>query len=312
MQRFRPSSRPQTLSHKALKTLDEQRFMPPAARGGVVLQIAGTLGMDGDARGALARLLALAQSRKIGVVGRFMPDAWVSACLAAGGIEEQVEEADFFRFRRVVIPYGGISLRQRRDWEQAGYHLEDFSAPQVRRAQVALGLLRMEGAQGLVIGRHEDPESLALAGGSPGTIILEDTTDTARLEYSPAFGVVCQTSLSPRRVAWLVQQLRFRYRDSRVTFLDTAAAAMAAREEALEKLLVTCGRAVIVGRTGEASCDALMETALRRGKPAVVVAGPNELQPAEFAGGPPVALTAGAFAMDETIRAVAETLARIE
>jgi (E)-4-hydroxy-3-methyl-but-2-enyl pyrophosphate reductase len=310
MQRFRPTSRPETLSSKVLTTLDEKRFMPPADRK-LVLQVAGFHGMDEDARQAMARLLALAETRKVAVAGRFMPDDGVSARLAERGIAENVDEADFFRFRRIVIPYCGISPRQRRDWEEAGHSLEDLTSPQVRRAQVALGLLRMEGAQGLVIGRHEDPESLALAGGGSGTKILEDTTDTSRLVFYPAFGVVSQTTLSPRKVTWLVQQLRFRYRDAKVTFLDTVCPAMAAREEALEKLLVTCDRAVIVGRAGESSCEALMETALRRGKPAVVVTGPDDLNPEDFTENPRVALTAGAFALDETIRSVAEALAGI-
>lgn len=310
MKRFRPTSRLDTLQHKVLLDLDQKRFMPPSNRK-VVLQVADFLGMDEDGRTALAGLLALAEKRKIAVAGHFMPDIGVSALLAKSGITENVEEADFFRFRRVVIPYCGISLRQRRDWEKADYPFEDLTSPQVRRAQVALGLLRMEGAQGLVIGRHEDPESLALAGGSPGTKILEDTTDTARLGFSPAFGAVCQTTLSPKRVAWLVQQLRFRYRDARVTFLDTTSRAMAVREEALEKILVTCDQAVIVGKAGEASCEALMETALRRGKPAVVVGGPEELKPEEFRITSRVALTAGAFVPDETVRAVADALARL-
>lgn len=282
--------------------------MPPADRK-LVLQVARFLGMDEDARLAMARLLALAETRKVAVAGRFMPDDGVSARLAERGIAENVDEADFFRFRRIVIPYCGISPRQRREWEEAGHSLEDLTSPQVRRAQVALGLLRMEGAQGLVIGRHEDPESLALAGGGSGTKILEDTTDTARLVFSSAFGVVSQTTLSPKKVSWLVQQLRFRYRDAKVTFLDTVCPAMAAREEALEKLLVACDRAVIVGQAGESSCEALMETSLRRGKPAVVVAGPDDLKPEDSEGNPRVALTAGAFALDETIRSVAETLA---
>jgi 4-hydroxy-3-methylbut-2-enyl diphosphate reductase IspH len=298
------------LQHKALQSIDEQRFMPPAARK-MPVQVARTLGMDSDARAALARVQALARSRKTAVTGTFMPDSGVSALLASQGIAEHVEEADFFQYRRVVVPYCGISPRMRRDWEEASYPLEDLTSPQVRRAQVALGLLRMEGAQGLVIGRHEDPESLALAGGSSGTKIVQDTTDTARLLFSPAFGVVCQTTLSPRRIEWLVQQLRFRYRDARVTFLDTVSPSMALREEALERILVTCDRAVIVGRVGEASCEALVETALRRGKPATVVEGPEDLEAHDFAGSPKIALSAGAFALDETIRAVAEALGRM-
>ena len=283
--------------------------MPGSGRG-VVVRVARVMGMDEFGRAALGRLLELGERRKVGVAGSFMPDDGVAGRLAGMGIEENVGEADFFRFRRVVTPYGGVGLRQLREWKDRGHGVEDFAGPQVKRAQVALGLMRMEGAQALVVGRHDDPESLALAGSVAGARILQDTTDTARLEYAPAFGAVCQSTLSPRRVAWLVQQLRFRYRDSQVTFLETLAPAMALRVEALEKLLPTCDRVVIVGRKGEASCEALAETALHRGKPALVVATPAELENDDFSGNPQVALTAGAFAMDETIRGVAAALGR--
>jgi 4-hydroxy-3-methylbut-2-enyl diphosphate reductase IspH len=287
--------------------LAEKRFMPRAASR-PELRIAATLGMDDNARAALDRVALLAKSGKVGVAGRFMPDGGVSARLASLGISENVEEADFFKFRTIVTPYCGISSRQRRDWQAAGYPLEDLTSPQVRRAQVALGLLRMEGAQALVIGRHEDPESQAISGGSSGARILEDTTDTARLVFSPAFGAVCQTTLSPRRVSWLAQQLRLRWRDAKVTFLDTVSPAMTVREEALERLLLVCDRVVIVGEPGESSCEALAEAALRRGKPALVVATPEELPAAEIRGAEKIALTAGGFATDEAIREVAGAL----
>lgn len=307
MQRFRPASRSNTLLDKVMNDLSETRFMPPGVRK-LSLHIAGVLGMDEEAREAVGRIELLAKSRKTCVAGRFMPDAGVSARLASLGIAEDVDEADFFKYRTIAIPYSGISARQRRDWEEAGYAMEDLTSPRVRRAQVALGLLKMEGSRPLVIGRHEDAESLAISGGHSGTEILEDTSDTARLLFAPAFGVVCQTTLSPRRVSWLVQQLRLRWRDARVTFLDTVSPAMAAREEALERLLVVCDRAVVVGEAGESSCEALVETALRRGKSAVVVATPGELDALDFRGNEKVALTAGAFATDEAIRAVAGAL----
>ena len=310
MQQFHPTSRPNTLQGKVLKDHSDTRVAPSAAAGPEV-RIATALGMDADARAALDRLTQLAKSGKICVAGRFMPDAGVSACLALLGVMEHVQEADFFKFRTIVIPFSGIAPRHRRDWEEAGYPLEDLTSPQVRRAQVTLGLLKMEGAQALVIGRHDDAESQAIAGGHSSTRILQDTTDTARLRFAPAFGVVCQTTLSPRRVSWLVQQLRLRWRDARVTFLDTVSSAMTAREEALERLLVVCDRAVIVGEAGESSCEALLETALRRGKPAVVVNTPEALAATDFPPNEKVALTAGAFATDEAIRRVVEKLKSI-
>ena len=283
--------------------------MPPGGKR-PVLQVAAALGMDDETRAALDRLLRLAASRKVAVVGRFAPDHGVSELLARAGVTEGVEEADFPRFRHVVIPLCGVSARKRRDWEEHEGLIEDFTASKVRRAQVALGLLKMEGALPLVIGRHEDPETEAITGAAQGALVIENTTDTARLAFAPAFGAVCQTTLSPRKSEWLVQQLRMRYRDARVTFLDTANASMRAREEALEKLLVTCGQVVVVGDPGEASCEALAETAIRRGRAALIVSGPDQLDPTSFASGERVALTAGAFATDDAVRAVAGVIAR--
>ncbi|MES2474816.1 MAG: hypothetical protein V4640_03475 [Verrucomicrobiota bacterium] len=290
-----------------MSEISEKRFMPPAATG-IVLRVAAVLGMDDDTRAALKRIEELARVRKTGVAGRFMPDRGVAARLAELGVVEEVEAADFFRFRSVAIPYGGVPARNRREWEESGQLPEDFTSPQVRRAQVALGLLKMEGAQPLVIGRHDDPETLAISGGSAAVAVLEDTTDTSRLVFAPAFGAVCQTTLSPRRVKWLAQQLRLRWRDARVTFLDTVAPAMLAREDALERLLIDSDRVIVVGDAGESSCEALAETASRRSRPAHIVAGPDELFAIDFLPREKVALTAGAFATDTAIRAVAAAL----
>lgn len=270
------------------------------------VRLAPVFGMDPETRSALANLEALAKSAKVAVAGRFMPDAQVSERLADKGIAEDVEEADFFRYSRVVIPFSGVSPVRRKVWEKAGVPLADLTSPQVRRAQVALGLLRLDGAQPLVIGRHSDAESRALAEGNPGTRILEDTTDTARLAFAPVFGAVCQTTLSPRRVSLLVQQLRLRYRDASVTFLDTLSPAMTARSQSLEKLMTDCDRVVIVGEAGEASCEALAETALRKGLPSVIAGSVMELESADLSGR--IALTAGAFALDATIRRIADVL----
>jgi 4-hydroxy-3-methylbut-2-enyl diphosphate reductase IspH len=125
--------------------------------------------------------------------------------------------------------------------------------------------------------------------------------------FSPDFGVVCQTNLSNRKVAWLVQQLRHRYQDARVKFLNTLSPAMATREEAFERILVDCDHAVIIGEPGESSCEALAEAALRLGKTAVVVPAASQIDPA-LRLQRKIAFTAGAFATDETVRSVALSL----
>jgi len=269
------------------------------------LKLAPVFGMDVDTRSALWRIEELAKTGSVAVAGRFMPDPEIGRRLAAMGVTEQVAEDDFFRYEQVVVPFCGVAPQKKKEWEGKGIRLCDLTSPQVKRAQVALALLRMDGGQPLVIGRHADAESRALAEGNPGCRILEDTTDTARLKFSPVFAAVCQTTLSSRKVAWLVQQLRHRYRDAKVNFLETTSPAMTARERALEPLLAQADRVVIVGEPGEASCEALAECALRNGKPSEIISSPQSVGKAE---GGRIILTAGAFALDATIRKVADVL----
>ena len=295
-----------TLSNKAEPIKD---FAPPGrVFRGPALEVARVLGMDDGTRRAVEDLVRGAATRRTAVAGRFVADVGVSRMLAGHGISEDVPEEDFHRFERVVIPRCGVALQDKRRWERDGVTLEDLTAAEVRRAQVSLALLRVEGARALVIGRHEDPESRALAGSVPGARILEETTDTARLEFAPAFGAVCQTTLSPRRVHWISQQLAMRWRDARVTFLDTSSPAMRAREEALEEIVPRCDLAIVVGQAGEATVEALMETALRRGLPAHRVDGPEELAGIDLRGAARIALSAGGFASDAAVRAVAAAL----
>lgn len=266
------------------------------ARQAVEFRLASVLGMDGEAKQALELLEREARAGQVAVPGGFMPDAGVRARLRRLGVIEEADESDFSRVRSVVLPFGGVPMRDKRRWQESGWKVVDARSQQVRRTQVALGLLRMEGAQTLIIGRHDDAETLALASDYPGTIVLEDTTDIARMRYAPAFGAVCQTTLSPRRVAWLSQQLRLRYWDAKLSFLDTVSPAMTQRERALESLCGWCDGVMVLGDRGEATVEALLETAKRLGKPAAL-----REDAAELDGCRRVAVTAGGFVLPEMI-----------
>jgi len=269
-------------------------------RQAVEFRFAPVLGMDAEARQSLELLEREARVGPVAVPGIFMPDAGVRAKLRRLGVIEEADESDFSRAKSVVLPFGGVSMRDKRRWQESGWKIVDARSQQVRRAQVALGLLRMEGAQTLIIGRHDDPETQALASDYPGTIVLEDTTDIARMRYAPNFGAVCQTTLSPRRVSWLSQQLRLRYRDAKMSFLDTVSPAMSQRERSLESLCGWCDGVVVLGDRGEASVEALLETAKRFGKPAALL---EDL--AELGGCRKLAVTAGGFVLRETIEVLA-------
>lgn len=277
-------------------------------RVGLSLRVASFMGMDRDARRSLERLSAAAVGQRVGVAGRFMPDAGVSRYLAERGIVEQVEAADGFKYGQVFAPYHGVGSRERQEWQEAGVDLlEDALSPRVQEAQKALENMGRRGQLGLVIGCHDESESVALCGAGLSTRIIENTTDTARLRYAPAFGVVCHTQISQRRVKWLLEQLRLRYRDARITYANTLSAGMIMRLQAMEKLVPGADHVVIVGEPGEVSCESLKEEAWRHGKSATIVRGPEDCRSAEIAARQ-VVLTAGAYATDAIVCAVARTL----
>lgn len=272
---------------------------------GVEWRTAAVFGIDAEAREALETVEKLASHGPVAVPGIFMPDQAIRRHLRSLGVIEEAEEDDFRRVKAVALPFGGVPARSKRRWQDEGWKVVDTRSPHVRRAQVTLGLLRLEGAQTLVIGRHDDPESLALASDYAGTLILEDTTDIARMKYAPAFGAVCQTTLSSRRVEWLSQQLKLRYRDARMSVLNTVSPGMVVRERALESMCGWADGVVVLGDPGESSVEALLETAARLGKPAITV---MDEQDPDFSGleeSRKIVITAGVFVCRERVELLA-------
>lgn len=309
MRRFQPDRRNLSLHNKVRETLAEQRFLQGGNR--LFTKAAPVFGMDAEAREAWEKITELAASGRTAVAGAFMPDAGLSARLAAVGVVENISPDEARNFRNVVIPFTGMTVGARKNWKDAGVSLTDFTAPQIRRAQTALSLSKLDGSRGVVIGMHGDAEAITLASFARDAVVIEDTTDTARLPFSPSFGVVCQTTLSPRKADWLHQQFRMRWRDAKVQYTNTTTPAMRSREEAMEQNLDDCDIVLIVGDKLEASVRALGETALRKNKPYYVIEEPEEVEMLPFPAARKALLTAGAFTHDDAIQRVAARLVRM-
>ncbi len=270
-------------------------------------------GLTGDAAAALATLDRLAASGQTGIAGVFMPSPWISKALAGAGIAEQLDPADAIRFRHIIVPYTGLPPSQHALWQASSNgRLHDLSAPAIRHALATAERLVALRAETLVIGRHhDDPATATITDDGRAARILENTEDTARLTFAPHFGALCNPWISPRRVAWLADQLRLRYRDARVTFIDTTCPAMIERERALESRLATADRVVIVGDPGDDTCQALAEAAARRGIDSAIATTATRLPWRAYDGTPRnILITAGGFTPQPAIQAMARALAR--
>ena len=259
------------------------------------VRTAPPVGPGGELREALARLEARLGKGAVTVLGPLAPDAALcEAFLRRGVLEGQPGE---FRAptRTVVVPPTGLPRPLVRRWKESGHELLDLTLPAVRRAQTSLQLLALEHARTVVIGHRDDAECAAIAGEVAGTAVVEDADQAAQLPFAPKFGVVCQTLLSRRRAAAVVESLRQRHPDSRVVFLDTTSPALSGRERSVEALSRWAELILIAGEAGEASVRALIEASRRLGLPAHPVADAAALDFRDLAGVARIGVAAGEY-----------------
>jgi 4-hydroxy-3-methylbut-2-enyl diphosphate reductase IspH len=137
----------------------------------------------------------------------------------------------------IVIPPFGAPLSYRKEWKMQNRTVLDLSTPEVRRAQSTLALLKLEGAELLVIGRKSDPEVQAHLIDHPRARVIENAEDAVRIPFAPAFNLICQTSHCPHLARHLTSVIQGRHRDSRVSFLDTSSTQENLRRAALTQLV---------------------------------------------------------------------------
>jgi 4-hydroxy-3-methylbut-2-enyl diphosphate reductase len=209
----------------------------------------------------------------------------------------------------VVVPLSGLPKACLRRWKESGHEVLDLTLPAIRRAQRALHLLAQEQARPLVCGFRDDAESAVIASEATGAAVVEDADEAALLPFAPRFGMVCQTGFSRRRAGVVAEALRQRFPDCRMVFLDTTSPAMLERERSVEALSRWAEVILIAGEAGEASVRALVETSRRLGLPAFPVADAAAFDHGLLAGATRIGLSAGEFAPDEAVDAIA---ARVE
>lgn len=265
-------------------------------------------GACGELRAALARLEARLGRGAVTVLGPLAPDAALCEAFRRRGVLEGQPEEFRARTRSVVVPPTGLPRPLLRRWKESSHELLDLTLPAVRRAQTALHLLALEHARTVVIGHRDDAECAAIAGEVAGTAVVEDADQAALLPFAPKFGVVCQTLLSRRRAAAVVEALRQRHPDSRVVFLDTTSPALAERERSVEALSRWAEGILIAGEAGEASVRALIEASRRLGLPARPVADAAALDLRDFAGAARIGIAAGEYGAEAGFAAIVARL----
>ncbi len=210
----------------------------------------------------------------------------------------------------VVVTAHGLSAVRRERLEAAGKRLIDTTCPLVHRVHLAARNLRARGYHILVVGR---PGHVEVRG------IVEDleqfevipSPEAVRTYPQSRLGVVCQTTVSPRRVQEIRAAIEARNPHAEIRFLDTTCQPTRDRQHALERLLDVVEALVVVGGSQSNNTRELVTLGREHGLPTWHVQDARDLDGSWFLGVSVVGLTAGTSTLDETIDEVERALRAI-
>jgi 4-hydroxy-3-methylbut-2-enyl diphosphate reductase len=210
--------------------------------------------------------------------------------------------------RALLLTAHGTSDLAKRQLRASGYQVFDATCPLVKRAHLALARLVSEGRHPVVIGRADHVEVRGLIGDYQEYTVIHDDSDVEKLKtpvsQGKSLGVVAQTTQPIECVLDLVEQIRMRYPDVDVRFVDTVCQPTKDRQDSLRRLASGVDVVVVVGGPESNNSARLTELARRLGRPAYQVSAAADLRPEWFTGARTIGLTAGTSTPDDVIEEV--------
>lgn len=168
-----------------------------------------------------------------------------------------------------------------------------------------------KGYQIVLIGHRNHVEIIGTAGEAPEvTTIVESVEDVASLQFSSQDKLfyITQTTLSLDDVADITNALKVKY--PQIETLPSASICYATtnRQMALREIAEETDLVLVIGDPQSSNSNRLREVATKRGIPAYLVNGPNEIQSQWLNGVKTIGLTAGASTPEDIVQLCIERL----
>jgi len=211
----------------------------------------------------------------------------------------------------LVFSAHGVSQAVRKEADARGFRVFDATCPLVTKVHIEVAKLRREGYEFIMIGHKGHPEVEGTMGQlSDGIYLVEDEADVARVQVKDPskLAVVTQTTLSVDDAAAILAAIKQRFPAVREPKQQDICYATQNRQDAVKVLAPQVDVVIVVGSPTSSNSNRLRELAERLGTPAHMVDCPDDLQPAWFAPGARVGLTAGASAPEVLVSQVIERL----
>ena len=209
----------------------------------------------------------------------------------------------------VIFSAHGVSQAVREEAARRDLRVFDATCPLVTKVHLEVARQCSAGHEAVLIGHRGHPEVEGTMGQcrSGGRIYLVETTaDVAALavEDPDHLAFVTQTTLSMDDTSQIIDALRERFPRISGPKKSDICYATQNRQDAVKTLARDCGLVLVVGSPNSSNSNRLREIAQKRGIPAYLIDGAEDIRPEWLEGVGRVGVTAGASAPEVLVEQV--------
>lgn len=216
----------------------------------------------------------------------------------------------------VIFSAHGVSQAVRAEAESRGLKVFDATCPLVTKVHLEVARHCRNGNEVILIGHAGHPEVEGTMGqyrceNPEGGIYLVETAkdvETLNIKHPQALAYVTQTTLSMDDTQVIIDALRHHFPDIQGPRKDDICYATQNRQDAVKALTESCDLLLVVGSPNSSNSNRLREIAEKRGQPAYLIDGAEDIQDEWLQGCGRIGVTAGASAPEVLVQQVIEHL----
>ncbi|MFO1487421.1 MAG: 4-hydroxy-3-methylbut-2-enyl diphosphate reductase [Verrucomicrobiota bacterium] len=269
------------------------------------------LGMCFGVRDAIAFAINHAATEPLTVLGDLVHNEVVLADLHQRGVRFQADP-ETVATKTVMITAHGASAKRINATRELGFNVVSAACPLVQVAHRAVRELVREGFYPVIVGQAGHVEVRGLTEDLPECSVVLSDADLEQLPWRPRYGVAAQTTQPIEKVRYLVSQLRRRFPDAEVRFVDTVCQPTKQRQHAAVDLARRCSVVLVIGGAHSNNTHELVKTCGLYCSRVHHIQTAADVRADWFQETDVVGVTAGTSTPDETIAGVEERLRVLE
>jgi len=261
------------------------------------------LGMCFGVKDAIALALEAARHAPLTILGDLVHNQTVLAELKERGIRFEADAKEVGT-GTVMITAHGASERKLGAVRERGLQVLEATCPLVHVAHRAVTKLVHEGFHPVIIGKRDHVEVRGLTEDLGEFDVVLCEADVLALKQRPRFGIAAQTTQPIERVRELARQIRERFPNSEVRFVDTVCQPTKQRQHAAAELAQQCTVVIVIGGAHSNNTRELVQSCSRYCPRVHHVQTAIDLRAEWFHSDDTVGITAGTSTPDSTINDV--------